>query len=111
MKVINKYTRILGLFCFLILSNCSTEKSLIGAWESPDKTEQIEFFKDNTFIIKTPKIALSGKYNFVDSKRVKFEFTGAAALAPPKVVKIEISGNELTIIDPNSDPAKYQRAN
>jgi hypothetical protein len=111
MKRKNLALAFIVLMGVLHLASCSsTESAIIGKWQEIGGEETMEFFKDGTITGTALGMSFGGKYNFVDKDRIKIELGGIGAIVGPRVVKVEISGNELSMTDSNGKVSKYRRA-
>ena len=82
---------------------------VIGKWEHQDTKEVMEFFKDGTTTAYYPKPneaqELVGTYSFVADDRVKIEYKGRN----PYIVKVAISGDEMTLTFADGRTGSYKR--
>jgi hypothetical protein len=115
MKNIKHFTKTLAATIFVLLGllnfiACSSlESSIVGKWKGIDKHETMEFLDDGTFIVGDKDMNVGGKYIVVDKNRIKVELAGLGALMGPVILKVEISGDELSVTEPGNKVAKYQR--
>jgi hypothetical protein len=108
-----------------LFTSCSTKSSIVGKWEEiGGERKTMEYLKDGTISAtfkhgtKSPilpdrtldgDMTFVGKYSFVESDRVKVEFSGAIGAATgPMIIRISISGDELTETM-DGEVAKYKR--
>jgi hypothetical protein len=76
---------------------------LVGKWEEVNGLFTVRFFRDGTLTVYTPILDISreGKYKLIDRNELRIDLE-ASFLGEPftssEIVKISISGDELTII-------------
>ncbi len=83
-------------------SACSLKPSLVGKWQSVQKTnEYIEFLKDKNIIFDNGSTRATGKYELVGDEYVKVNFEGLAGgllnLFSANTWKYHISGDLMTV--------------
>ncbi|WP_460193549.1 hypothetical protein [Thermosynechococcus sp. FA-CM-4201] len=110
MRLVSKI--FLAFMTFILLIACSIKDSVVGKWEGVGvgSAETMELYKDGTLIINSGRLALTGRYTFLDEDRIKFEFSGLAALAGPQIFKISISNGELHLENHEGRKLRYQKA-
>ncbi len=78
MGVFNKrlFSPILMISVAIIMLGCSSPTSkIIGNWSDLESEDSIEFFKDNTFSLKSGVMNFSGKWVDLDDGRIKIELS------------------------------------
>jgi len=85
------------------------QDAIIGKWLLIGGDETIEFFKDGTVSIVKGKDAMAGNYKFIDKDRLRLDLGGFGAIAGPAVIRVSISGDELTLTDPAGGVSRYYR--
>jgi hypothetical protein len=111
---------LLLLSCLIFFASCALkpESSVIGRWQRVSVgTTQIEsgpileFFQDGTFSerVKGSKHISWGNYKVLDSVRLKLEFDTENSNSQRFTFMATLSGDELTLSDPNDDDMKYRK--
>lgn len=102
----------LTFMTFMLLIACSIKDSVVGKWEGVGvgSAETMELYKDGTLLINSGSLSVTGKYTFLDNDRIKFEFSGLAALAGPQIFTVSISNGELHLVNHQGRKLRYQRA-
>ncbi len=109
-------TKLLGFlaaaFILLPLVFCSTnvEDAILGKWSEIGGTEKMEFFEDGTITVADGRMYMGGHYTLVDQDRIRVDFDGLGELVGPLVVRVSISGDELTWIMPDGEVSRYKKA-
>jgi len=109
--------------------SCSTKSSIVGKWdavgadmEAGAYLKTLEFFEDGTITVTWPGLDTAGKRSFVeevgkysfveDDRSIKLELGSlAAALIGPVIMRVSISGSELSLTDAQGKLTKYNRVN
>ncbi len=99
---------LLALGSLLISASCSSkpENLIIGKWQEIGSNNTIEFYEDGTVKITGAglgKESGTGTFKFIDHSRLKLE--GVLGME----VKILVSKDELTLIDPEGKTWKYRK--
>ncbi len=123
----NVISLMIALFLALSLTSCSPRPQtlIIGSWQRYDLKDAdqylfyptaIQFFKDGTvsIVANSPTfgtglgMSVAGNYKFVDERHVRID--PSTALLGSVVVEVVVSNDELTLIFPKREVAKYRKA-
>jgi hypothetical protein len=88
----------------------SLERQIIGTWEDEDGYT-MTFLKGGVFHLGGVGFPVSGNYSIVDSNHIQVEAGGFFALGGPRVFKVNISGNYMTLTDPENVTFEFQKIN
>jgi hypothetical protein len=69
----------------------------------------MDFSKSGTFHLVAKGRTIEGKYSMLEDGRIKLELGGAGAELRPIVVRIALSGDELSMSDPFGKVSRYRR--
>lgn len=73
------------------------KKDIVGKWADADKTENIEYKADGTFIETLGGETIKGKYSFPDATHLKVEFEGPMSAMGPVVSPVVIKGDTMDV--------------
>src|SRR5215813_12455888 len=93
-------------------SSSSADSPIVGKWQQMGGDSGIfEFFKDGTVRAISGTISASGKYSFLETDRMKIELSGVGVGVPPGplLVRVSMSGDDLSLTDEKGEVSKYKR--
>lgn len=104
---------VLGILLLVPLSGCgkSGKAGIVGKWKEVDGTQTIEFFKDGTVTtVDKGEPPLTGNYKFIESNRIRMEFTGIGELLGAVIAEYKPKENEIVLTNPMGKIERYKRA-
>jgi hypothetical protein len=85
------------------------EDALMGKWEEIDGIDDLDFHADGTVTIGSEGALVGGNYRLVDGDHLEVSFGPAGGPFPPRVVRLEIDGDELTVFEEDRGKVHHYR--
>ena len=121
------YVFLAGCWFFLVACGVRPQDAIIGRWDSVEGPTtnivigemgigSLEFFKEGTVsVVMTGRVLgnpvsvpATGNYRFVDDEHLRAEFNGDNL--SPRLYRVTVSRDELTLMDQNSQSYRFRRS-
>ena len=91
----------------MIAGACSfkSQNPIVGKWKDVEKAQTVEFSKEGSLSISGDGFSMTGQYQLIDEGRVKIDLTGGLSAT----LSVKITGDELSMTDPNGVVSRYKR--